>query len=125
MPQGRESVLLSLLGPAQGHVFGQLLKTKVRWLAPFQNRFDDIRREEGLIFGIVIRLCFQNTPGELLRELSLIRFPPSPKSSILFASILFPICSDLFQIRITPYLTVSVRLSGWLTPPDVPVTVSV
>ena len=46
LSQGRKSVLLSLLGPAQGHVFGQLLKTKVRWLAPFQNRFDDIRRTD-------------------------------------------------------------------------------
>jgi len=43
---GRKSVLLSVLGPAQGHVLDQLFKTKVRWLAPFQNRSDDIRREE-------------------------------------------------------------------------------
>ena len=43
----RESKLLTLLSPTQRDVLVQMFKLQREWLTPFQNRLDDIRREEG------------------------------------------------------------------------------
>src|ERR1039457_879018 len=43
----RESQLLPLLGPAQGKVLTQFVKVQVLRLPTCEDRFDDIRRQEG------------------------------------------------------------------------------